>query len=393
MTARGLPGVWAALADLKAMIDGVTDVTDEDRAEGHMFVAGLHKWGMDRVFLAFDPLRPRFVRFTDTQSNWGLGNPDNLYLIAEIEESAEYVISGERGSCDTFVVEVRTGIGRRDDDVHSKSLCFIDADQLDLRPDGRFTLHLGGAARPGNYLPLPPGATTISVRATFADWSTESIGPFMIERLGPPPPPVPRPSSEEMDAKFERVADIIGRLGRFNDATAKDWRKKAPVNAFPPAGTDITLAAFPGQRSSTAQFQLDEPDDVLVITLAKPPCRYLGFSTGHLDWYTNLDFNNRQTSLNSAQAHLSSDGVYRYVISAEDPGIPNWIDTGGRSRGFMFFRCQGLQTPSLEQPTATLTKFHKVLEHFPADEPRVSPDQRRESLKRRRLAVQRRHAY
>ena len=38
---------------------------------------------------------------------------------------------------------------------------------------------------------------------------------------------------------------------------------------------------------------------------------------------------NRQSSLNGHQAVLDPDGVFRAVISARDPGVPNWLDTGG----------------------------------------------------------------
>lgn len=390
----GLAHIWAAMAELEAMVDSVPDLSDEDRAEGYAFVAGLYKWGIDRVFLASDAGRPRFVRFTDTISQWGLGNPDNLYLVAEISEDGEYLVRGDRGSCATFVIEVRTGIGRREDNVHSRTLCFIEAEQLELQPDGGFELSIGGVAGgAGNHLPLPPGATTILVRATYADWPAETLGPLSIEALGPPRPPVPRMSSKAMTTRLTRVGDVILALGRFNDRTARDWRGKVPVNAFPAPGTDVTLAAFPGQRSSTAQFSLRDADEALVVTMDQAPCRYLGFSIGHLHWYTNLDYHNRQCSLNSVQARLSSDGRYRYVICAKDPGVPNWIDTGGRLQGFMFFRCQGLLADSLPHPETVITTTSRIREILPADEPQIGLGERLEILRQRRLAVQRRHAY
>ena len=51
-----------------------------------------------------------------------------------------------------------------------------------------------------------------------------------------------------------------------------------------------------------------------------------------------LDYRSRPSSLNSAQMDLGADGSFRIVISERDPGVPNWIDTGGHRRGTMFWR-------------------------------------------------------
>jgi hypothetical protein len=55
-----------------------------------------------------------------------------------------------------------------------------------------------------------------------------------------------------------------------------------------------------------------------------------------------LDYRSRRSSLNSAQMELGADGSFRIVIAARDPGVPNWIDTGGHRRGTMFggFSCR-----------------------------------------------------
>jgi hypothetical protein len=35
---------------------------------------------------------------------------------------------------------------------------------------------------------------------------------------------------------------------------------------------------------------------------------------------------------------LGPGGSFRIVISQQDPGVPNWLDTGGHRRGTMFWR-------------------------------------------------------
>jgi hypothetical protein len=51
-----------------------------------------------------------------------------------------------------------------------------------------------------------------------------------------------------------------------------------------------------------------------------------------------LDYEHRRSSLNSEQMVTGSDGSYRIVISAEDPKVPNWLDTAGHRRGTIFWR-------------------------------------------------------
>ena len=54
-----------------------------------------------------------------------------------------------------------------------------------------------------------------------------------------------------------------------------------------------------------------------------------------------MDYANRQTSLTTDQAKLSSDGAYHFVIAARDPGYPNWLDTASHRTGTIGVRWVG----------------------------------------------------
>ena len=51
-----------------------------------------------------------------------------------------------------------------------------------------------------------------------------------------------------------------------------------------------------------------------------------------------LEYRSRRSSLNAVQMQLDDNRRYRIVISAEDPGVPNWLDTYGARRGTIFWR-------------------------------------------------------
>ena len=55
-------------------------------------------------------------------------------------------------------------------------------------------------------------------------------------------------------------------------------------------------------------------------------------------WGTTLGILDRTGSLNKAQSVTNEDGTYTYVVSGADPGVHNWIDTGGLPEGILTLR-------------------------------------------------------
>jgi hypothetical protein len=79
------------------------------------------------------------------------------------------------------------------------------------------------------------------------------------------------------------------------------------------------------------------------------------------------------------------------VVSPTDPGVPNWIDTQGRTRGLLFLRWQGLPSalPNDLYPTGQVVPIASVKDALPADTPSVTPAQRKAEVatRKRDLAV------
>ena len=68
-----------------------------------------------------------------------------------------------------------------------------------------------------------------------------------------------------------------------------------------------------------------------------PHCEFVNVMLWNVHMQT-LEYRFRRCSLNETQMKLDGDRGYRLVISAEDPGVPNWLDTGGHRRGTIFWR-------------------------------------------------------
>jgi hypothetical protein len=89
--------------------------------------------------------------------------------------------------------------------------------------------------------------------------------------------------------------------------------------------------------------------------------------------------------VNHRQAHVDADGRYRLVVSASDPGTANWIDVTGEPGGLLVYRYVGARTRPV--PAGELVAAGEVRSRVPEDHPRVTPAERAEQLRRRRVAV------
>ena len=86
------------------------------------------------------------------------------------------------------------------------------------------------------------------------------------------------------------------------------------------------------------RFQL-EPGQALVVTVHEPdkPFLYWGLTLTS-PWMESFDYRYATTALNNKTARRSPDGSWRMVIAPSDPGVENWLDTGGRLEGYMLVR-------------------------------------------------------
>ena len=102
---------------------------------------------------------------------------------------------------------------------------------------------------------------------------------------------------------------------------------------------------------------------------------------------------NQTTSLNTRQARLSSDGVYRFVIATRDPGVANWLDASSAPQGQILLRWQGVAEAlgPEHEPTIRLVPFRDLRRHFPEDEPVYSAEARRAQIAERQDAIERRY--
>ena len=332
----------AAVAEAEALVAAAEFAeTDADRAEGLDYLAGSIS-AVLQLARAHNRSHPYFVTSTGPYSKMGLDNPDTVYHHATVEPTGTYVVRGTRGSTVDLSFQVLRG-DYTPTDVPGGDDAFDDR-RIPIAADGTFEITFGpavdGAAERDDYFVLGEGASMLAVREVFGDWS-QTRGTVTIERADTVGTAPPEPDSARVARRYAIAAKMLTtRISTWFNFP-KWFYLDEPVNTFTAPRT--TPGGLSTQYSSVGHFDLPAGRS-MVVTVPKSAAPYQGFQLGSL-WYISLDYVNHQTSLNSAQAQVDPDGMIRMVISANDPGVANWVETTGRRRGILQFRWQRTDAP------------------------------------------------
>jgi hypothetical protein len=378
-----------ALAEAEKLIATAPHVrTDQDLTEGYDYLAGsiqasLHlAWAYQRDF-------PYFVQSTGPYTKMGLDNPDTLYLHAYLRDDAEYIVTGQRGTTADLSFQLLNG-DYSPAEVPD-SLTAFDDRSLQIGADGSFELRFGPPkpAALANYVTMAPGSAMLAVREVYSDWAKERRGTLRIQRadkIGA----APLPPDEALLAKRYGVAGkiLLSRIRTF--LAFPEWfYLKEPVNTITaPRRTPGGLAT---QFSSAGHFDLS-PDQAMIVTVpaaSKDVAPYQGIQLGS-GWYISLDYINHQTSLTADQARADADGMLRFVITEHDPGLANWLELTGRTRGYVQLRWQRLtrdltETDGPRVDVVPAARLEELLPYY--EQARITPEEYRARIAARQAAV------
>jgi Bacterial Ig domain/Protein of unknown function (DUF1214) len=363
---------------------------------------------------AADPTNPKVVEYLVPPHTWYdqtvpgsrlvFDNPDTLYRTIPVSAASTYVIHGQLfGPKEDWPTDINFSVNTN----YGGTSANINKDDLVVNADGTFDIYVGNGANPDpvnhpNYLtltvpanPATPGvaANGILVRDTLGDWNSEIPMALSVERLsGPTANPAPT------DAQL--VATTIASISRGSLAyNAFITRATAtPPNTFAPIATggSQTLTT---QLQTYGNFKLAN-DEALVITITPNRAGYFSVPVTN-DWTITdvdpnvaADYGAEQISLNNKQALPNADGTYTFVVSPTDPGVANWVSTGGLNQGTINLRFQDLDPNNQTNPTYTaqvvqLSDLNTVL---PADTVYYTPAQRAAQLAEREAGYNNRFA-
>lgn len=332
----------AAAKKVETIIRSRPDVTDANIGLGYRYLAGMWIFHLERAFKSYDIDNPCFVRDMDGFRTWGFPSPDHHYYSAQIRGNTPYQIRGNRGEAVDFCLEVLTGLVGDDGEIGER-IAALEEKNLVCDENGNFEIYVGGPEREQNWMPSRQDARCIFVRQTIDQWRNVRAEPLVIECLACPSSPERSYNVDTIDDVsrcYRQAAKNLLDQVRFLNDFSLQWKNLLPVNSLAaPAVGPADAGYFPGQFNTKCQFALT-PGKALMITLPPSSAKYEGLALAHPQWFNSIDPRHVQSSLNRTQAKVSNDGCYRYVISASDPHLQNWLDTAGLLNGFLFIRYQ-----------------------------------------------------
>lgn len=330
--------------------------------------------------LGGDPDFPQFLLTIGPVLNVGQPNADTTYRAARIDPAGIYRLTGTRGTLNQAVIgqvvprAAESGQGR----------AHLDLNAVTVDAQDRFEVMIS-AERPagwnGDWWQLRPAANRLLLRLVRSDWANEVLPTLSLERLDIPMRRG-RVPAEVLERRLRAMPQAIGFLGPMFVDRVEQMRREGFVHRF--KSFDITSAGgLEGQNYYESAYDLTDDEALVIETPIPEVCPYRSLIlTNQLyettDWYDN------HSSLNGHQSPPDSDGIWRVVVSARDPGIRNWLDTAGYPVGMI----QGRWTHCSETPIPTITKvaFGDIDNHFPAGVARVTAEEREAIVRARRSA-------
>ncbi len=340
--------------------------------------------------LASDPDHPVFVPQISNYITLGQPNADTNYRSAKIAPGGTYRLRGRRGNMNQAVIaqagprpkqvegSVNLGAPRP---VH-------DINKLNVDANGRYDVILS-PARPegyaGDWWELDPTSNALLVRMVGSDWNTEVEPSLSIERIDIPAPRPRRPAAA-LEAALRGIAPFAGFIAPLLVDRPQKLRDDGFVNKL--RATDFSqMGGLKGQFYYEGAYDLAD-DEALIVETTVPEAYVYRSLILTSDIYETLDWYNNHSSLNGAQAGVDADGILRVVVSARDPGVPNWLDTAGYRTGVIQGRwvdCSSEPVPSVRK-----VKLADVRNELPAGTPSITPAQRDRIVRDRRAALQQR---
>lgn len=350
-------------------------------------------------------------------------NPDTIYRFAGVNAASSYVITGRfsdpKPAETTF--SVLTGL-------NGITTSVLNAKDLQVNDDGTFTITASRDPANGdpNHLQLPNDATLIATRNTLGDWNSEDPISLQIKRVGGPPnslfsqlggfaipglgplvvgnplltalvslvPPLADPSPLLRGV----VTAVIMALGIQREATYIAVATTDPVtgeriqpNVLKSPTRNAEFLAT--QLQSAGYFQLAD-DEALVVTIDPGNAGYFVLPVTN-DRTISRDYWNEQTSLNKAQSIIDQGSTKYTVVSKTDPGVANWVSTGGLNQGTISMRFQALDSAAPDDlPTVTsqVVKLNQLDSVLPAGTVLYSEARRQQQLATRKAGFDRRFA-
>ena len=357
LTLEGWHLVRRMLDDLTVSIEGQAE-TELELLEG-LRVLGRATALCSELSLDVDAESPWFFPMNGPVRLIGGPNPDGEYYLSMIDGHHRYRVRGGRGSSAYLGFQVLAGVGL----TPRHMAAYISDYDLQLAADGSFAFVLA-PERPTDaelggdpWVAIPDDASAVVVREYIGDRRVEVPAALTIEPLDAPGRPA-LPTDALVGEQMTGMAWTIAKLTTLHQ-TIKPELLDQPNE----------LVTARGGRARCRGLHAGQPlHDRHVPTHAGPGAGPRARAAGHalLERHAREHLarvhrpRRRRSSITNAAAVRGAGGRVRIVAAGEDPHVENWIDTGGRHRGFLVLRW--LDNPDPPPVTTRVVRIDE-LEH------------------------------
>jgi len=303
------------------------------QAEGVRYLSRITRAGLEAFLEYQDPMHPQLRRMVHETVKMGADNPDNLYQNAQICGKYKYCVKGKRNSVD--YISFHTQNGNYGTTGGLAPCGKIGNQDLLVEPDGSFEITVSKEPSGKNWLKMEDGTTLLMVRQTFSDRFNEV--PAELEVINTMADPVPGAlTARQVDEGLKTASMFVGGASLLFARWAHGFKKH--VNQLPIFNPEISNAA--GGDESIIYYHSYwklEQDEALIIEVQPPLCDAWNFQMNNY-WMESLDYRYHTICINAQSAVYGPDGSIRLVVSHDDPGVPNWIETAQHREGTMCWR-------------------------------------------------------
>jgi hypothetical protein len=344
-----LPAVTQVSSAIGSLFDTVRQLEasidlpiEPDALEGRRFLLRLTSAAIDTLTEEADPDHPRWHRFIGPTRKLFGDCPDCDYLRAPIRvgPGRAYELTGRIAPGTTYLGFVLHGRGGRlGAAMHAG----------DVRCDARGAFRLRISHEPDADLKCDGDETEIVVRQYFADRKREHPAELALALVGSPPVAAPLAAHDYAQGLHRAERMVKAVFGRIRDAY--QLATKLPSKQF------VTLpgeSLFPTPDNTyQACWYRFGPGQAFLIRGRVPTARYFSVCLYNA-WMESHDYTVRRVSLNHAEIETDGAGDFTIVLADGDPGMPNWLDTGGHHAGYVLARSLLLDGPPPQLATDTI---------------------------------------